>query len=248
MKVHAFVFARGGSKGLPRKNIKLLDGRPLIAHAIDVARACPSLDGVIVSTDDAEIAEVARSFGAEVPFLRPPALASDTASEWLAWRHAIEWVQQYRGDFDIFVSLPATSPFRAVEDVEACIAILRDDLTVDVVTTVKKAERSPYFNMVALERDGSARLAIRAEGSLTRRQDAPQLYDMTTVAYAARPDFVLKRDGLFDGHMRVVEVPPERALDIDTPFDFALAEHIARARAVSANRPTKSERSDAQHS
>jgi N-acylneuraminate cytidylyltransferase len=228
MKAVGFVFARGGSKGVPRKNIRPLGGVPLIGWSIRIGKACPSLETVIVSTDDAEIAEIAKAHGAEVPFERPPELASDTASEWLAWRHAISWYRSHRGEFDAFVSLPATSPFRAVDDVEACLGVLRDDPGADVVATVKKADRSPYFNMVALDPDGAARLVIPPAQGVTRRQDAPVVYDMTTVAYAARPDFVRDRAGLFDGRLRVVEVPAERALDIDTPFDFAVAEYLAR--------------------
>ena len=228
MKAVGFIFARGGSKGVPRKNIRPLGGVPLIGWSIRVGRACASLETVIVSTDDAEIAEIAASLGAEVPFLRPAVLASDVASEWLAWQHAITWYRANRGGFDAFVSLPATSPFRAVGDVEACLAILREDPTADVVATVKKADRSPYFNMVELNPDGTARLVIPPAESVTRRQDAPPVFDMTTVAYVARPDFVLERATLFDGRLRVVEVPAERALDIDTPFDFAIADYIAR--------------------
>lgn len=238
MKVRAFIFARGGSKGVPRKNVKLLNGIPLIGHAIATARACTSLGEVIVSTDDDEIAAIASDLGARVPFRRPPELATDIASEWMAWRHAIEWSRANDGDFDIFVSLPATSPFRSVEDVEGCIEILRTDADADVVTTVKKADRSPYFNMVSLSEDGTAELVIRPKKGIIRRQDAPVVYDMTTVAYAARPSFVLERGGLFEGRMRVVEVPAERALDIDTAFDFAMAEHIARDRASVGTMPT----------
>lgn len=227
MKARAFVFARGGSKGIPRKNTQLLRGIPLIAHSIRTARACPSLGQVIVSTDDDEIADIARSFGAEAPFRRPAELASDTASEWLAWRHAIEWVREDRGDFDVFVSLPATSPFRSVEDVEACIEVLRSEPEADVVVTVKAAERSPYFNMVTIDDEGGARLVIPPRGEIIRRQDAPTVYDMTTVAYAVRPDFVMSHNSLFSGRVRIVEIPPERALDIDTPFDFAMAEFIS---------------------
>lgn len=230
MKVRAFIFARGGSKGVPRKNIRDLAGKPLIAHTIEIARTCPSLGSVLVSTDDPEIADVARAHGAQVPFLRPPALASDTASEWLAWRHAIDWVGRHEGEFDIFVSLPATSPFRSIEDVEACIRILREEAETDLVVTVKPAERSPYFNMVTIGEDGAARLVIPPKGPVVRRQDAPAVFDMTTVCYAARPSFVREKSGLFEGRLRVVEVPADRALDIDTPFDFAIAEFLAEAR------------------
>lgn len=222
LAARAFVFARGGSKGIPRKNVRLVGGKPLIAHAIGVALRCPGLGRVLVSTDDEEIAAVAREYGAEVPFLRPPELAGDTSSEWLAWRHAIDWVEQHQGPFDLFVSLPATSPLRSVEDVQACIALLRNSPELDIVVTVRQAERSPYFNMVKLDAQGHARLVIEASG-LTRRQDAPALYDMTTVAYVARTSFVKTQPGIFAGRVGVVEIPAERALDIDTPYDFRLA-------------------------
>jgi CMP-N-acetylneuraminic acid synthetase len=226
-KVIAFIFARGGSKGVPGKNIKPLAGKPLIAHAIAVARATPGIDTVIVSTDDEAIAAVGRAYGAEVPFMRPSELAQDTSSEWLAWRHAIAWVQQHRGAFDLFVSLPTTSPFRAVDDVAAVIAAMAADPQADIAITVAEANRSPYFNMVKLGTDGYAELVIAPDGRVTRRQDAPAIFDITTVAYAARPAFVLRANGLFEGKVCAVPVPAERALDIDTPYDFLLAEALA---------------------
>lgn len=225
-----FIFARGGSKGLPGKNIRLLAGKPLIAHSIDMARQCDRIETVIVSTDDPAIAEVARANGAEVPFMRPTELASDTAPEWRAWRHAIDWYEQERGVFDIFLSLPATSPFRQLEDVSACLDMLTGDLAADAVITVRDAERSPYFNMVTLDPNGYAGLVIRPDGDIVRRQDAPVVYDVTTVAYAVRPQFIRRSERLFNGRLRVVKVPAERALDIDTPYDFLLAEAIAATR------------------
>lgn len=229
-----FVFARGGSKGLPGKNIKPLAGRPLIGHSIGVARACARIETVIVSTDDPAIAEAARGQGAEVPFMRPAELASDTAPEWLAWRHAIEWFERERGPFDVFLSLPPTSPFRSLEDVEACIDALVSDPAADAVITVREAERSPYFNMVSLDAKGYAGLVIPPKAGISRRQDAPQVFDITTVAYAARPAFVRRADRLFDGAVRSVQVPAARALDIDTPYDFELAQAIALIRAGKA--------------
>src|ERR1043166_2503593 len=151
-----FVFARGGSKGVPGKNIKPLAGKPLIAYAIETARACPLLETVIVSTDDAQIAAIAREYGAEVPFIRPAVLAADDSPEWLAWQHAIRTIQAERGEFDIFVSVPTTSPFRSTEDVTGCIKTLRDNPETDVVLSVRDAERSPYFNMVYLDGAGYA--------------------------------------------------------------------------------------------
>ncbi len=218
----AFIFARGGSKGVPRKNIRPLGGKPLIAHAIDTARASRHIQRVVVSTDDAEIAAAARQHGAEVPFLRPAELASDTASEWLAWQHALTALAS---PVDVFVSVPPTAPLRAVADVDACIEKLRAG-DADIVVTVKRAERSPYFNMVCLDPDGAARLVIPPTGEIVRRQDAPKVYDMTTVAYAARPQFIMRSRGVFDGKVQAVIVPPERAVDIDTELDFAFAEFL----------------------
>lgn len=224
----AFIFARGGSKGVPRKNVKPLAGKPLIAYAIDIGRQIPGIETVIVSTDDAEIAEVARQYGAEVPFVRPAELAGDTAPEWLAWRHAIHWFQDNRGAFDVFVSLPTTSPFRAVQDARECMDVLLDDPAADIAIAITPANRSPYFNMVMADEQGYMKLVIDASQTVIRRQDAPKVFDITTVAYAARPSFVLNSDSLFAGKVRSVVVPQERALDIDTPFDFMVAEAIAK--------------------
>jgi CMP-N-acetylneuraminic acid synthetase len=225
-----FIFARGGSKGVPGKNIKLLAGKPLIAYAIETGLACKNLETVIVSTDDEEIARVAREYSAEVPFMRPAELATDTSSEWLAWQHAIKQVQMARGEFDVFVSMPVTSPFRDVSDVQACIDTLNGDPATDIVITTREAERSPYFNMVKLDAAGYASVVIQPENAVVRRQDVPAVYDVTTVAYAARPEYILRASRLFEGKVKTVVVPAERALDIDTPYDFMLAECIAQMR------------------
>lgn len=221
----AFIFARGGSKGVPRKNIKILNGKPLITYSIQAALDSPSINRIIVSTDDEEIAAVAKENGAEVPFIRPKELAQDTSAEWYAWRHAVEFLNRQGVSFDIFVSLPATSPFRKVEDVEKCIAKLSDDT--DVVITVKKADRSPYFNMVTKGSEGYCQLAIKPDTSVARRQDAPIVYDMTTVAYVTRPSFIIDNFGIFSGRVKSVLIPSARAIDIDTPIDFKLAELLA---------------------
>ena len=229
MRHQAFIFARGGSKGVPGKNIRPLAGKPLIAYAIETALGAPSLGNVIVSTDSEGIASVARACGARVPFLRPAALAADAASEWDAWKHALAWVEEAEGPIDAMVSLPTTSPFRAVEDVEACIAKLSASPDFDAVITVAAAERNPYFNMVTMACDGEAKLVIASEGNTVRRQDAPAVFDVTTVAYAVRPRHLRENSGLFDGRIGAVVVPRERALDIDTPYDFRLAELLANA-------------------
>lgn len=221
-----FVFARGGSKGVPGKNLRPLKGVPPIARSIRIALASKYIGAVVVSTDDEEIAEVALREGAFVPALRPEELATDNASEWTAWQHAIEalvpLVPELIG-FQTFVSIPTTAPLRQVGDIDnVCDRLWRDD--VDIVVTVTASHRSPYFNMVEIVED-QARLA--AEGLfVARRQDAPKVFDITTVAYATTPEYVVGSDGIFDGRVGVVEVPQERALDIDTEWDFHIAELV----------------------
>lgn len=220
MTLFAFVFARGGSKGVPRKNVRKLGGVPLIAHSIRVAREIPAVGGVFVSTDCDEIAQIAREHGAEV-IVRPPELASDTASEWAAWRHAVTFLEAQGRTFDLFLSLPATSPLRSRQDVDACLNMM--DAQTDIVITVTPAARSPYFNMIQRTDDGYSEIVLPGTG-VSRRQDAPQVFDMTTVAYLTRPDFIKTRQGVFDGAVRSVVVPKHRAVDIDDEIDFQLAE------------------------
>jgi len=224
MKAVAFIFARGGSKGLPGKNIRLLAGKPLIAWSIEHARAVQRIERVIVSTDSQEIANVARKYGAEVPFIRPAELSSDTSPEWLAWRHALSHMRQTEGSMpDVMISIPATAPLRLPLDIENCLNEYEKG-NVDVVITVTDAQRSPYFNMVKENADGTVGLVIPPQTKVTRRQDAPTVYDIATVAYVASPDFVMANQSAFEGRVRSVHVPVERAIDIDTLMDFEIAE------------------------
>ncbi|MGB0683094.1 MAG: cytidylyltransferase domain-containing protein [Magnetovibrionaceae bacterium] len=224
MTVTAFIFARGGSKGVPGKNIRPLAGRSLIARAVDCAKGVPAIKRVVLSTDDPALAEEGERAGAEVPFLRPAELAADDAPEWLAWRHAL----QACPDTSLFVSVPPTAPLRAPQDVSACLDRYAEG-DVDVVITAMPAKRHPAFNMVRLDDAGLAGLAQPME-KIIRRQDAPALFDMTTVCYVADPGFVKLKMGLFEGRVGMVEVPEERALDIDTPLDWQIAEALIVAK------------------
>lgn len=224
----AFIFARGGSKGVPRKNVRPVGGIPLVGRAIRTGQAVPRISRILLSTDDLEIAEVGRDHGAEVPFLRPAEMATDKASELDAWRHAIDWVRENWGPFDIFISLPATAPLRTAGDVERCLDALIAVPDVDLVITGTEARRSPYFNMVALDEAGYAHVVLGGAGDgPVRRQDAPRLYDMTTVAYVARPDYLLACKNLFDGRVKLVEVEARNAIDIDSEFDLDVADLLA---------------------
>jgi CMP-N-acetylneuraminic acid synthetase len=230
LTVIAFIFARGGSKGLPGKNIRFLAGKPLIAWSIEQARAVKRIERVIVSTDSEEIAAVARDFGAEVPFIRPAELARDDSPEWLAWRHALAFLQESKGTLpETMLSIPATAPLRLPIDLENCLdEFAKGDA--DMVITVSNAHRNPWFNMVKKKPDGKVSLVITPTSGITRRQDAPEVFDIATVAYAARPQFVMEQMGIFTGRVRAVNVPVERALDIDTLLDFEMAEFLISRR------------------
>lgn len=224
-RIVAFIFARGGSKGVPRKNVLPVGGVPMVGRAVQSAKAVSRIAQIILSTDDPEIAEAGRAYGAQTPFIRPLELASDSASELDAWRHALAWAQAH-GGIDIFVSLPAVSPLRDPADVDRCIDLLLSSPETDIVVTVTEARRSPYFNMVKLDENGFASLAA-GDGKPVRRQDAPVLYDMATVAYVARPEFVMRAQRVFDGKVKTVTVSERSAVDIDTPFDLEVADLLA---------------------
>jgi CMP-N-acetylneuraminic acid synthetase len=230
MSTVAFIFARGGSKGLAGKNIRLLAGKPLIAWSIEHALDVPRIGRVIVSTDSNEIAEVARQFGAEVPFMRPAELATDTSPEWLAWQHALNYLLDSEGRLPgVMVSVPTTAPLRLAIDIEKCLDEFEKGKS-DIVITVTNAHRSPYFNMIKENTDGTVSLVIPPSRELIRRQDAPSVYDMTTVAYVMNPEFVMKHQSYFEGRVRAVHVPIERAIDIDTLMDFKIAEFLLLQR------------------
>lgn len=229
MKTVAFIFARGGSKGLPGKNVLPFCGKPMIAWSIAHAKAVERIERVIVSTDDEAIATVAREYGAETPFLRPAELARDDSPEWLAWRHALIYLHENGGLPDAMVSVPVTAPLREPTDIERCLDVFETG-DADVVVTVSEAHRSPYFNMVRQNEDGTVGLVIAPAAKVVRRQDVPAVFDMATVAYVAAPHFVLTREAMFEGRVRAVSVPAERAIDIDTLLDFQIAECLMKRR------------------
>ena len=221
----AFIFARGGSKGLPGKNIKVLGNKPLIAWSVESALAVESIPAVYVSTDSKEIAEIATKFGAKVPFIRPKHLASDESPELLSWKHALEFYQENNDGSlpDKIISIPATAPLRSPLDIQNCIEKFEKE-EVDAVITVTESSRNPYFNMVKENSNGHLDLLMQPSNKITRRQDAPSVYDVATVAYVARPEFIMKCKSIFDGRVSAVHVTQERAIDIDTLMDFKMAE------------------------
>ena len=221
------ICARGGSKGLPNKNIKPLCGLPLIAHSIMAGQNSPSIDRLFVSTDCQQIAGIAKEFQAEVPFLRPPELATDESPEWLTWQHAL--TNLMLPDVEALIILPPTAPLRLATDICDAIKIYREN-SCDGVLTIAKANRNPLFNMVTCNKNGFLQLAVSSNNKYSRRQELPDFFDLTTVCYVLKPQFVLSKQHLFDGNLLFNQIPKSRAIDIDTEFDFEIAEFLLSKR------------------
>jgi N-acylneuraminate cytidylyltransferase len=228
VNVVGFIFARAGSKGLPGKNILPIAGKPLIAWSIECALKVSRIERLIVSTDSPEIAKIARDYGAEVPFMRPAWLATDESSEWDSWRHALNYLMESTGNIpNVIVSIPPVAPLRAPIDIENCLNEY-DKGSSDIVISVTESRRSPYFNMVKTLPDEKYGLVSPPDSLIHRRQDVPIVYDMTTVCYVANSEFVLSHKSIFEGRVGAVHVPTERAIDIDTPLDFQVAEYLMK--------------------
>jgi len=226
-EVCAFIFARGGSKGVPRKNLRVVGGISLLERSISAAKQVVHSDRIFVSTDDEEIASAATRAGAQV-IMRGIELSGDNSPEWCAWQHAIHASREKGISFDVMVSVPPTAPLRKSNDVRNCLEAL--DSKADCVVTMVRSTHHPEFNMVTQGEDGFVRLGLSGLPPVSRRQDASPLYSMTTVAYAAWADFVLSHDNMWQGRVRGVEVPPERSLDIDSEWDLHIADLVLRER------------------
>jgi len=223
-KVVCVIPARGGSKGVPRKNIKLLAGKPLIAYTIEQALESKYIDRTIVSTEDDEIADISRQFAAEVPFMRPENLAGDHVATVYVLLHAINWLEEKElYSFDILALLHTTTPLRAVEDIDACIEMLKSTKA-DNVFTVTEAYRNPYFNMVEVDERGKVQLI--KQGSFTSRQSAPKVYDMNSSIYVWWKERFKKSVKIFMDNSRIYIMPKQRSVDIDDDIDFKIAEMI----------------------
>ena len=221
------ITARGGSKSIPRKNIKLLAGKPLIAWTIEAARKSKELNRIVVSTDDEEIAEVAREWGAEVPFIRPSELARDDSSSISVVLHAIHWMEENEGYCpDYVMLLQPTSPFRTVEDIQQSVELATKHREVAVVS-VCEAVHHPYECKRVL---GDETLAdfISTDIVYLRRQDMPPAHALNGAIYLCQRMSLLKDQTFYPEGAIAYIMPSDRSLDIDTMWDWHLAELILK--------------------
>ena len=216
---------RGGSKGVPGKNLRELYGKPLMAYTIEQALKTALFDHVVVSTDSPKIAETAKSYGAEAWFLRDAELSTDQAAKLPVIHNVfVESEKHYDDHFDVLVDLDATSPLRSMEDIRDAHQWFVDE-DADILITANPARKNPYFNMVEKE-NGFIQLVKQLDKTPTRRQDAPRVYDMNASIYIWKRKALLTNDTLFTERTSLYIMPEERSVDIDTELDWSFVEFM----------------------
>lgn len=225
-KIIALIPARSGSKGLPGKNLQNLAGKPLISWTIETARQCTFIDKIIVSTEDEEIARVARNAGAEVPFMRPHVLATDDAKGFDVVLHCINWFEKNNSFYDILLLLQPTSPLRSPLDIENALKRLFEKDAGSIIS-VCAVEHHPYWSN-ELPENLSMKNFIKPEATVNR-QDLPVFYRLNGAIYLAFTDYFKKQRGFFGTDTYAYIMPSERSVDIDSLLDLQLAEIIKKS-------------------
>ncbi|MBW8242639.1 acylneuraminate cytidylyltransferase family protein [Muricauda oceani] len=216
--------ARGGSKGLPGKNIKKLGGKPLIEYTICAAREVFNDEEIVVSTDDLEIKKIVEKTGLKVPFLRPKNLATDVASTQDVLLHIIDFYENQGYSFDVMVLLQPTSPFRTSRHIQEAIDLFYKNQGLDMVVSTKEAKSNPYFSL--FEEDANGFLKKSKEGSFTRRQDCPKVWEFNGAIYVINVT-ALKRNKISEfKNIKKYPMDKKSSLDIDDEFDWLMAEKL----------------------
>lgn len=229
MKVLVIIPARGGSKGVPKKNIKILGGKPLIRYSIDIAKqVAESLEDICVSTDSTEIKEVAEAAGIKLPFLRPDNLSTDQASSREVILHALDYYTRQNCRYDAILLLQPTSPFRRVQDVREMLALYCSDL--DMVVSVSESHHTPYFSL--FEENDDQYLELSKKGDFTRRQDAPKVYAYNGSVYVINPESIKSVGFSQFKKVKKYVMDDVHSVDIDTPLDWQVAEVLLANKLV----------------
>lgn len=225
MKKLIIIPARGGSKGIPHKNIKPLNGKPLIYYTIDCARAICGDEDICVSTDDEEIISIVEQYGLKVPFVRPAELATDTAGTNEVLLHALDFYGSKGRQYDVIVLLQNTSPFRTAEQVKEALGLYNNE--VDMVVSVKESSSNPYYNIFEEDSNGYLRIS-KGDESINRRQDAPKVYEYNGAIY------IMNAEKLKTTHMHKLKrrkkyvMDDFTSFDLDTMWDWQMAEFMAK--------------------
>ncbi len=228
-RVLALINARGNSQGIPRKNIKNLLGKPLIAYSIEAARDSRLVDDVVVSTDDDEIAEISRSFGADVPFMRPAHLATDTALQFGVTEHAIGWFRDNRPiSPEVLILLQPTAPLRTTADIDNALTMLFETGADSIVSFTAEGTKHPYY-MYTIDDSRPSAFVERGNAGL-QRQDFPKVYVRNGAIYAVKTSVVSDHGDIYGQDCRAYLMPAKRSINIDSDFDWDLAEFMMQKR------------------
>ena len=235
MKILGIITARGGSKGIPGKNLKPLGGRPLLAYTVDAARDCGALDRVILSTEDPVIADAARALGCEVPFMRPAELSRDETPHLPVIQHAAEWMREHAGyQPDAVMILQPTSPLRSADDITAAARLLESTGADSVVSVSEVSAHAHPMRMLRVDARGEAVLFASGEPvrrRINRRQDLPQAWVMNGAIYACRTGVLFDAEpSLYGDRVAAYAMPAERSVSIDDFEDWAAAERTLARR------------------
>lgn len=225
LNILAVIPARGGSKGLPRKNILSLNGKPLIQYTIDAAREVFADADICVSTDDEEIFEVVQNIGLDLPFMRPAHLADDHSTSQDVLIHAVDFYQNKNIYYDVIVLLQPTSPLRSAEHIKDAIKLYSPDI--DMVASVKETDSNPYY--LLFEEDNRGYLNKSKQGNYTRRQDCPKVWEMNGALYIINVDSLFKKTIAEFDRIVKYEMDVISSIDIDNKLDFDLVELINNA-------------------
>lgn len=224
------ICARGGSKGVPNKNARIVAGRPLLSHTVNQARSSGLFDCIAFSSDSADYRRLAGQAGADLLIGRPDELANDAAGKIPVIRHCVEHAELATGTtFDLIIDLDCTSPLRLIDDIVACVELVKKE-SVNNVITAAPARRSPYFNLVERTAEGRIDLARKPARPILRRQDAPECFDMNASIYAWTRAALFEREGLFHPDTALHVMPEERSIDIDSELDFEIVSLLLERR------------------
>ena len=225
MKYLVVIPARGGSKGIPHKNIKPLGGKPLIYYSIDVARQFTSDENICVTTDDAEIISVVEQHGLKVPFVRPAELATDTCGSSEVIQHAYQFFADKDVHYDAIVLLQPTSPFRKVEFIKEAVELY--DEGIDMVTSVRPAACNPYYDGFEEDKEGLLKIS-KGDGTIARRQEAPKVWQQNGSIYVINPKSLVEKGMGGFTKIKKYAMPETYSVDLDTMLDWKMAELIIK--------------------
>lgn len=224
----ASICVRGGSKGVPQKNIKDLNGKPLLFYTIECAKKTSSLQSVVLSSDSDVMIEIAKNYGIETTIKRPDYLSTDGASKWDVFIHLVEEFEARSGEtVEYLVDLDVTVPLRKPSQIDGAIEMMLNN-DVDVVITGYEPERNPYFNMMEITDGIYAKIVKRSEKPIVCRQDAPLVYSLTPAVYVIKKSALYNFKHWSEAKCMIFEIPRKDAIDIDTPFDFKLVEYLMK--------------------